>query len=68
MNFHATVLIQQSENWFVAKCLDNSVASQGKTIDEAVENLKEALEVYYEGNEERPESGKFYVTSLDMVI
>ena len=25
-----TVSIQQEENWFVAKCLENNVASQGK--------------------------------------
>ena len=42
------VIIQQEDYWFVAKCLDNSVASQGKTIEEAIGNLKEALELYYE--------------------
>jgi len=47
-HFTATVAIQQEDSWFVAKCLENSVASQGKTIDEAMENLKEALELYYE--------------------
>ncbi|MCL1815977.1 MAG: hypothetical protein FWG43_00045 [Clostridiales bacterium] len=38
-----TVAIQQEEDWFVAKCLENSVASQGKKMDEAIENLHEAL-------------------------
>ena len=42
------VIIQQEDYWFVAKCLDNSVASQGETIEEAISNLKEALELYYE--------------------
>ena len=40
------VMVQKEEKWYVAKCLDNSVASQGKTIEEALENLKEALELY----------------------
>ena len=42
------VIVQQEDHWYVAKCLDNSVASQGKTIEEALGNLKEALELYYE--------------------
>ena len=42
------VAIQKDESWYVAKCIDNSVASQGKTIEEALDNLKEALKLYYE--------------------
>ena len=42
----SNVMIQKEEEWYVAKCLDNNVASQGKTIDEALKNLKEALELY----------------------
>ena len=42
------VIVQKEADWYVAKCVDNSVASQGKTIEEALGNLKEALELYYE--------------------
>jgi len=42
------VIVQRDGNWYVAKCLDNSVASQGKTVEESLANLKEALELYYE--------------------
>jgi len=42
-----TVSIQKDDGWFVAKCLENSVASQGKTMDEAMESLREALTLYY---------------------
>ena len=42
------VIVQKDGHWYVAKCVDNSVASQGKTIEEALGNLKEALELYYE--------------------
>jgi predicted RNase H-like HicB family nuclease len=48
MNRYFTVAIQKEEDWFVAKCLENSVASQGKTIDEATDNLREALALFYE--------------------
>jgi len=50
MKFTATVAIRQEESWYVAKCLENSVASQGKSIDEAMDNLREALELYFEDN------------------
>ena len=45
MSIKYNVIIQKEENWYVAKCLDNSVASQGKTIEEALENLKKAIEL-----------------------
>lgn len=34
--------------WFVAQCLDVDVATQGKTKKEALENLKEAIELHFE--------------------
>jgi len=42
------VIVQKDDSWYVAKCIDNSVASQGKSVEEALSNLKEALELYYE--------------------
>ena len=33
---------------FVSQCLEVDVASQGDTEEEALENLREALELYYE--------------------
>lgn len=35
-------------NWYVAHCLEIDVASQGETEDEALANLKEALELHFE--------------------
>jgi predicted RNase H-like HicB family nuclease len=34
-------------DWFVAQCLDVDVASQGRTEDEAIDNLKEALVLHF---------------------
>jgi predicted RNase H-like HicB family nuclease len=34
--------------WFVARCLDLPVTSQGPTIEEAKSNLAEAIELYIE--------------------
>jgi predicted RNase H-like HicB family nuclease len=35
-------------DWYVAQCLELDVASQGETEAEALSNLKEALELYFE--------------------
>ena len=35
-------------DWYVSQCLEIDVASQGETEDEALSNLKEALELYFE--------------------
>ena len=61
------VMIQREENWYVAKCIDNSVASQGKTIEEAMENLKEALELYAQ-NEKPEEPKEVFITTLEVVV
>ncbi len=43
-----TASISQEGNWFVAKCLEVDIASQGKSEDEAIDNLRGALELYFE--------------------
>ena len=35
-------------DWYVSQCLEVDVASQGETEEEALANLKEALELYFE--------------------
>ena len=48
MNFTGTAIIQQEEEWFVATCVENGIASQGKTPHEALKNLSEAITLYHE--------------------
>ena len=43
-----TAAVTQDGSWYVAKCLEVEVASQGKTVEEALANLREALELYFE--------------------
>ena len=43
-----TARIFQEDNWFVSKCLEVDVASQGETETEALNNLQEALELHFE--------------------
>ncbi len=53
-----TGVITKEDTWFVAHCVELGVVSQGKTIEEAQANLKEAVELYIEsfGAEEIPGS------------
>ena len=44
--FAATVWCEG--DWYVSQCLELDVASQGWSEKEALENLKEALELYFE--------------------
>jgi len=45
-NFSA--LVWKEDKWYIAKCLEVEVVSQGKTKKESLENLREALELYFE--------------------
>ncbi len=44
--FEFSAVITKEEKWYVALCPELDVASQGKTVEEALSNLKEALELY----------------------
>jgi predicted RNase H-like HicB family nuclease len=72
MNFKGTIIIKREEEWFVASCLENNIASQGKTIDKAIENLKEAITLYYDDENETdlilPKNDQIYITTLEMAI
>jgi predicted RNase H-like HicB family nuclease len=41
-----TAIIQKEEDMYVAKCPEVGTVSQGKTIEKALQNLKEATELY----------------------
>ena len=42
------VIVVEEEAWYVAQDVLSGVASQGKTIEESINNLKEALSLYFE--------------------
>ncbi|MCK4250806.1 type II toxin-antitoxin system HicB family antitoxin [candidate division WOR-3 bacterium] len=43
-----TAVIHKEENTYVAECPEVGTVSQGKTLEEAINNLKEATELYLE--------------------
>lgn len=50
-----TAAVTQDGEWYVARCLEVEVTSQGKTVEESLANLREALELYFEdGKAPRP--------------
>jgi predicted RNase H-like HicB family nuclease len=66
-----TAVITKEENWYVARCVELGVVSQGKTIPEAQANLREAVELYVEsfGVEDLPENlGEIFFYPLEVSI
>ncbi|MBI5221171.1 MAG: type II toxin-antitoxin system HicB family antitoxin [Candidatus Liptonbacteria bacterium] len=43
------VSIFKGDKYFVAECLDLSLVTQGKTLDELAKNLEEAITLHLEG-------------------
>lgn len=43
-----TAAVTKEGEWYVAQCLEVEVTSQGKTMEEALANLQEALQLYFE--------------------
>ena len=48
--------IRKGEEYYVAECLEIAVVTQGKTLDETIDNLREAVALHLE-NEDLPELG-----------
>ncbi len=40
-------VIWQENNWFIAQCLEVDIASQGRTEQKALENLRDALMLHF---------------------
>jgi len=72
MNKQLTVVIQKEGDGYVSLCPEVDVASQGDTVDEARNNLKEALELFFESAS--PEEVKerlhdeVYITRVEIAV
>jgi len=54
-------IIWQEGKYFVSQCINVNVSSFGETIEEATENLKEAVELYFENE-------NFELPKIDKII
>lgn len=43
-----TAILYKSNKMYVSKCVELDVVSQGHTVEDALENLKEAITLYLE--------------------
>ena len=67
-----TAIIEREDDMYVALCPELDIASQGYTVTEARDNLKEALELFFEAAsdaevKERLHS-EVYVTQVEVAI
>jgi predicted RNase H-like HicB family nuclease len=48
---HRTIkaYISKGDNYYVAECMEIAVVTQGKTLDETIANLNEAVSLHLEG-------------------
>lgn len=50
----AVVTRAEDEDLYVARAVEVDIASQGYTLEEALANLREAVELYFEDEEDAP--------------
>ncbi|MBS3068357.1 type II toxin-antitoxin system HicB family antitoxin [Candidatus Micrarchaeota archaeon] len=46
MEYKLSAIVEKEDKWYVAHCVELSVTSQGKNIEEALQNLKDAVGLY----------------------
>jgi len=44
-------VVRRSGGWYVGECLEVAVVSQGRTLDELVDGLREAVDLHLEGED-----------------
>ena len=72
MNKQITAIIEREGDGFVSLCPELDIVSQGETIESAKDNLKEAVELFFETastNEiEKRLHSEIYITQLDVAV
>ena len=67
-----TAVIEREGNSYVARCPEVDMASQGTTIGQARDNLKEALELFFEtaspGEIQQRLQEEVYVTRVEVTV
>jgi predicted RNase H-like HicB family nuclease len=61
-----TAAVHAEDDWCVARCLEPDVASQGETLEEALMNLREAMELYLDEDEQPTIEATPLVTSFQV--
>jgi len=51
MKHNIQAYIYKDEKYYVAECVEINVVTQGKTLDETISNLREAVNLHLEGDD-----------------
>jgi predicted RNase H-like HicB family nuclease len=62
-----SAVVYKESTYFVAECPEVGTVSQGLSLEEAIENLKEATELYLE-DFKLPEIGKPVMTTFEVAV
>jgi predicted RNase H-like HicB family nuclease len=72
MNQRLTAIVHREGDGLVALCPELDIASQGDSIEGAIANLREALELFYEcaspDEIQRRLSDEIYVTHVEVAV
>ena len=68
MNRNIQYVVTQEGKYYVSQCLNVNVSSFGETIDEAVANLKEAVELYYQDEDKYQKVENTLVGDLEINV
>ena len=68
MSIKCTVIIQKEDSWYVATDILSGVTSQGKSMEESMSNLKEALSLYYEDNTPAEPTDPIFITTMEVAL
>ena len=49
MHHSIKAFVHKGENYYIAECMEIAVVTQGKTLDETMANLQEAVALHLEG-------------------
>lgn len=60
------VLITIEDDVYIAKDLRTNVVDEGDTLEEALSNLKEGLELYYEDYEVDPDNDSIMMANIQL--
>ncbi len=66
MTSRLSAVIHKEGNWFVSLCPEIDVASQGSTVEESIDNLREAVQLYLEDEDVVLPDGEAIVTTFDV--
>ncbi len=72
MKYQLTAIIEREGDGYVSLCPELDVASQGATVEQAKDNLHEAVELFFEcASQEEVKTrlhGEIYVTQLEVTL